>query len=370
MTTITTTACHPAARTDRSRLVPVRAGWALEAAARLDEHRPGFLRHLIAAATPRVRQATFLAFDQGVLDDPVGFVEAATGYTPDPARALAEAAALLITLSPRGVIEASVGMAPDGLLGALDRAGHQPLGRGDYSRIIDILSARGPDTRARRLALSYCGEINSARLAVIEHLHPALLHVNLMPKVRCAEHAEFANTIVATVLEHSSTASPETIAQAVADTKGRFTLSSFLTELLMKNVDRLPEPPFETDPAVLRPLRSPKDFRETGARFRNCLGTKAFSHALIGRAAFYDFQGKAIAVVVRTQDAWVLGRVHMQRNGMPDHEIVGEVRAAFAASGVTCLLPYVPQGRMAAVAELFDPLGQMSFMLDADMWED
>ncbi len=367
MTTITTTACHPAAHPERRRLVPVRAGWALDAAARLDEARPGFLRHLIGAK-PRERQAVFTTLDHDVLQDPVGFVEAATGKTPKPGDALAEVADLLLELSPRAVIEASVGVVPDGLLGALDRAGEHPLGRGDYAKLMDLLTASGPDSRARRLTLKYCGDITSPRLAVIERLHPALLHVNLMPKVRCAEHAEFANTIVETILEHS-TATTGTIAQAVSDTKGRFTLSSFLTELLMKNVDRLPQPPFETDPAM-RPLRTPDDFRETGARFRNCLGTKAFSHAMTGRAAFYEFQGRAIAVVIRTQDAWVLGRVHMERNGMPDPEIVGKVRDAFAASGVSCLLPYVPEGRMAAVAELFDPLGQMSFMLDADMWED
>ncbi len=366
MTTITTTTSHPANRNDRRRLVPIRSGWALDAAARLDEARPGFLRHLIGAK-PRERQAVFTALDHEVLRDPVGFVEAATATTPDPADALAAVADLLLELSPKAVIEASVGIAPDGLLGALDRVGENPLGRGYYRKLMDLLAGSGPDSRARRCAVRYCGDITSPRLAVIERLHPALLHVNLMPKVRCAEHADFANTIVATVLEHS-TATSESIAQAVADTKGRFTLSSFLTELLMKNVDRLPAPPFET-PAVLRPLRTPEDFRETGARFRNCLATKAFSHALTGRAAFYNFEGKAIAVVIRTQDAWVLGRVHMERNGMPDPEIVGEVRAAFAASGVRCLLPYVPEGRMAAVAELFDPLGQMSFMLDADMWE-
>jgi hypothetical protein len=366
MTTITTTNCHPAARTHRRRLVPVRAGWALDAAARLDEARPGFLRHLIGTK-PRERQAVFTAFDHGALQDPIGFVEAATGRTPEPGDALAEAADLLLELSPKAVIEASVGLVPDGLLGALDRAGENPLARGDYRKLMDLLAGSGPDSRARRLALRYCRDIASPRLAVIERLHPSLLHVNLMPKVRCADHADFANTIVATVLEYSSTATPASIAQAVSDTKGRFTLSSFLTELLMKNVDRLPAPPFET-PAVLRPLRTPEDFRETGARFRNCLATKAFSHALIGRAAFYDFQGKAIAVVIRTQDAWVLGRVHMERNGMPDPEIVGEVRAAFAASGVRCLLPYVPQGRMAAVAELFDPLGATAFLMDADEW--
>ncbi len=368
MTTITTTTSHPANRNDRRRLVPVRAGWALDAAARLDEARPGFLRHLIGAK-PRERQAAFTAFDHDVLQDPVGFVEAACCMTPETAGAMGEVADLLLELSPRTVIEASVGLVPEGLLGALDRAGENPLARGDYRKLMDLLAGSGPDSRARRLALRYCGDITPPRLAVIERLHPALLHTNLMPKVRCAEHADFANTIVETILEHSSTATPETIAQAVSDTKGRFTLSSFLTELLMKNVDRLPAPPFET-PAVLRPLRTPEDFRETGARFRNCLATKAFSHALIGRAAFYVFQEKAIAVVIRTQDAWVLGRVHMERNGMPDPEIVGEVRAAFAASGVRCLLPYVPEGRMAAVAELFDPLGQMAFMLDADMWED
>lgn len=367
MTTIPTTTCAPAARNDKPRLVPVRAGWALDAAARLDEARPGFLRRLIGAK-PRERQAVFTAFDHDVLQDAVGFVEAATATTPEPADALAQVADLLLQLSPRAVIETSVGLVPDGFLGALDRTGENPLARGDYRKLMDLLAGSGPDSRARRRAVRYCGDITPPRLAVIERLHPALLHVNLMSKVRCAEHAEFANTIVATVLEYSSTATPETIAQAVSDTKGRFTLSSFLTELLMKNVDRLPEPPFAIDPAILRPLRTPEDFRDTGARFRNCLATKAFSHALIGRAAFYDFQGKAIAVVVRTQDAWVLGRVHMERNGMPDPEIVGEVRDAFAAAGVSCLVPYVPEGRMAAVAELFDP--QMSFMLDADMWED
>lgn len=368
MSTITTTTCYPAARSDRPRLVPIRSGWALDAAACLDEARPGFLRHLIGAK-PRERQAVFTAFDHDVLQDPVGFVEAAIAKTPKPEDALAQVADLVLELSPRAVIEASVGVVPDGLLGALDRVGEHPLARGDYAKLVDLLAGSGPDSRARRLALRYCGDITPPRLAVIERLHPALLHVNLMPKVRCADHADFANTIVATVMEHSSTATSETIAQAVADTKGRFTLSSFLTDLLMKNVDRLPEPPFETDPAILRPLRTPEDFRETGTRFRNCLGNKLVSHALVGRAAFYEFQGKAIAVVIRTQDAWVLGRVHMHRNGMPDPEIVGEVRDAFAAAGVRCLLPYVPEGRMAAVAELFDPLGQMSFMLDADMWE-
>lgn len=367
MNTTKTKTNLPAAKPVGRRLAPVRAGWALDAAGRLDIHYPGFLGHLLRAK-PRYRQAIFVALSTGILDDPAGFIERVGDEPAQDASHLASVAKALMELSPQRLLQATVGNVP-GLLGALDRAGDHPLAPDAYRTLLAILTGRGPDHARRRQALSYCGEINSARLAVIERLHPALLHVNLMPKVRCAEHAEFANTIVATVLEYSSTATTASIAQAVSDTKGRFTLSSFLTELLIKNVDRLPEPPFETDPAILRPLRTPEDFRETGTRFRNCLGNKLVSHALVGRAAFYEFQGKAIAVVIRTQDAWVLGRVHMQRNGMAEPEVVGEVRAAFAAAGVRCLLPYVPEGRMAAVAELFDPLGQMSFMLDADMWE-
>lgn len=357
-----------AAKAVERNLVPVQAGWALDAAGILDAHRPGFLAYLLRSK-PNCRQAIFVAMSMGILDDPAGFVGKVTGEPSNGETDLARVAELLMEMSPQCLLYATVGVVP-ALAGALRRVGFQPLEPEAYTRFVAILTGRSHEHSLRRRALTYCGEINSNRLAVIDVLHPSLLHVNMAPKVICAEHAEFANTIVELVLEYSSTATPASIAQAVSDTNGRFSVSSFLTELLLKNVDRLPEPPFETDPAILRPLRTPKDFRETGARFRNCLGTKAISHGLTGRAGFYEFQGKAIAVVIRTQDGWVLGRVHMERNGMPDPEIVGEVRIAFKAAGVRCLLPYVPEGRMAAVAELFDPLGQMSFMLDADMWED
>lgn len=354
-----------AAKAVERNLVPFQAGWALDAAGRLDAHRPGFLAHLLRSK-PNCRQAIFVAMSMGILDDPAGFVGKVTGEPGNGETDLARVAELLMEMSPQCLLYATVGVVP-ALAGALRRVGFQPLEPDAYTRFVAILTGRSHEHSLRRRALTYCGEINSNRLAVIDILHPSLLHVNMAPKVRCAEHAEFANTIVELVLEYSS-ATPASIAQAVSDSNGRFSVSSFLTELLLKNVDRLPEPPFVTDSAVLRPLRSPKEFRETGARFRNCLATKAVSHALTGRAAFYEFQGKAIAVVIRTQDGWVLGRVHMERNGSPDPEIVGQVRDAFTAAGVKCLLPYVPEGRMAAVAELFDPLGATVFYLDADAW--
>ncbi len=352
----------------KRRLMPFDAPWALEFARALDERRPGFFREIFEARFKQ-RQAIFAAWATGILDHPGAFVEAATGRAAsrDLDTLLAEVADLLMTLAPRDIVGAAFGSAaPDGYISCLSKAGPTPLNPEDYATLFSMF--QDPQHARRGLILSHCPRITSATVGVVQKLHPTLLHQNVLMRVRSGDQAAMASDIASLALEFSSTTTESSISKAASDLGPRTMLSTFLKQLLA-TVDQLPASPVQTDPTILRPIQSKQQFGEISASFANCLDQKIWQF-FAGRAAFYHYlpEPQAIAVLIKTQDQWVLSRVHAKLNAALAPGLRDRVVRAFLDCGVECLVPMMsPDPRMASVVGLCDPYA--GFLLDPDMWE-
>ena len=352
----------------KRRLMPFDAAWALELTRTFDLRRPGFFREIFEARFKH-RQAVFAAWATGILDHPGAFVEAATGRSAsrDLDTLLAEVADLLMTLAPRDIVGAAFGSAaPDGYISCLSRAGPEPLKPGDYAILFSMF--REPQHARRRLILNHWPRITSATVEVVQRLHPTLLHQNVLMRIRSGEQAAMASDIASLALEFSSTTTASSISKAASDLGPRTMLSTFLKQLLA-TIDQLPASPVQTDPMILRPIQTKQQFGEISATFANCLDQKIWQH-FSGKAAFFLYlpEPQAIAVLIKTQDRWVLSRVHAKLNATPTPGLVEKVRQAFLDCGVEALIPMMsPDPRMASVVGLCDPYA--GFVLDPDMWE-
>ena len=351
----------------KRRLMPFDAAWALELTRTLDLRRPGFFREIFEARFKQ-RQAIFAAWATGILDHPGAFIERATGRpaSRDLDTLLAEVADLLMTLAPRDIVGAAFGSAaPDGYISCLSKAGPEPLKQGDYAILFSMF--REPQHARRRLILNHWPRITSATVEVVQRLHPTLLHQNVLMRIRSGEQAAMASDIASLALEFSSTTTASSISKAASDLGPRTMLSTFLKQLLA-TVDQLPEPPVLTNATII-PIQSKQQFTEVAASFSNCLDQKIWQY-FSGKASFFLYlpEPQAIAVLIKTQDRWVLSRVHAKLNATPTPGLVEKVRQAFLDCGVECLVPMMSSDpRMASVAGLCDPYS--GFLLDPDMWE-
>lgn len=338
-----------------NRYHPV-TGWPAPILASLDEVAPGFL---VAMSRSKAvyRQAIFAGLAAGIVDRPTEFLERATGgeMTETSWHGMAANLALtLLNMTPQELLAASHRTVGDGLLGALERIGYQPLTAPNaYPRLNALLTGRGNGRRVR--ALQQGGRIQDRLLDVVERLEPALLHPNVVRRIRTVTHADQINETLRLVQQVNSSATPEAIWKSSSDLGDGTDLTDWLRRFLLKG-DCFPAPPFEMNDAELVPLRSGQELEDAGHRYSNCLSTKVLQ-VLSGRTYFYEFTvlpGAVVSFHRLSCGTWLMTKAYGRRNGTVSREITDQIRAKVQALGGKCLTLIPVQPRYMIADRFFD----------------
>lgn len=326
-------------RRQRLGFEPILTDWALDRAALIDTHCPGFLRHLMKTK-PVARHAAFAVLANSAA--------AALTHEGDQDPCLVGDDALganLLTLSPAALIASCYGRCPNGLLGTFGRL-REPVEPDCYLHLVQVF--RDPAQRRRQQLLQYTREIGHDRLRAILTLDAALCVVRFARKVHREQDARIANDVVAVVRSHRPDLTDEAIVAFLSQGDEHSRFGDQLGRLLSLIAD-LPPLPMPV-PDGFAHLRTRKQFEEVGRRLRNCVATKFESEALTGRAVYLEYLPRpALAVLLTTNRGWLLGRVHAAGNAAAPPGLVEEVRAALGAAGVPYITPAPVLGPLASV---------------------
>jgi hypothetical protein len=291
-------------------------GWALDAVGVLDRACPGFLLHTLGAS-PKWRQAVFLALAHGVLPNPEEFLLRANGEVSETRQWTGvqhEVALALIAMSPKGIASATLGDIPDGLAGCLAKLGDQPMRHaGDYLRIVSLLRGSDPETKLRAKTLLQVNRLDADLLSAVLEIDPIALIPDIFRRLRCGLEARRLNQRLTAIRLVCSTATDEALRQSLEDRALDFSGSSFAQSWLDK-ADR--------PPVVCEALDAHPDFdRVTGANAaqvakenHNCLGSQ--SHKLIDGTwgAWVWKPGPLIVCVTKCEEGPLLSGLYAPGN--------------------------------------------------------
>lgn len=331
-------------------------GWPAPILADLDEAMPGFLVAL-SRSKAVYRQAVFAALAAGIVDCPAKFLERATGEETSETTwrgVAADLAGTLLAMTPQEIVAASYQPVGEGLLGALGRVGYAPLNAADaYPRLNALLTEGGERRRVR--ALQHGGRIQDRLLDVVERLDPALLHPNVVGKIRTATHADQINETLRLVQQVNSSATPEAIWKSSSDLGDGTALTDWLRRFLLRS-DRFPDAPLGLGDAELVPLRTGAELEDAGHRYSNCLATKVLQ-VLSGRVYFYEYTVLPGAIVSFHRMAcgtWLMTKAYGRRNNPVSREMTDQIRAKVHSLGGRCMTLLPVQQRFRVADRFFD----------------
>lgn len=266
----------------------------------------------------------------------------------------ADLALTLLNMSPQEIVAASYRSVGDGLMGALGRVGYEPLGTANaYPRLNALLAGRSD--RRRVHALRHGGRIHDRLLDVVERLDPALLHPNVVRRIRTVTHAEQVNETLRLVQQVNSAATSEAIWKSSSDLGDGTGLTDWLRRFLLK-CDRFPDSPLGIGDAELVALRSGPELEDAGHRYSNCLATKVLQ-VLSGRVYFYEFTVLPGAIVSFHRLAcgtWLMTKAYGRRNARVSREMADQIRAKVQMLGGQCMTLVPVQQRFMVADRFFD----------------
>ncbi|WP_267361238.1 MULTISPECIES: hypothetical protein [unclassified Methylobacterium] len=311
------------------------SGWALALMARLDR---GGARGLIADLTMAgvlTRQAAFLVVSTLDLDTPNDFLcrlgVAAQG---------AEGIGLALRARPaRQIIAAAFAVSPHdvptGYLRALAKI--EEIGAGvpglhpfadpaSYRRLFEVLVHQRHSRRAH--ALRYSTKLRSSTVEAAMTLDPILVWPEVLAVTGTPQRVSAANTALDLIRACHSTLDEEALVTAMRLSLKSFGVIEAFAKTALSTADRLPTPL----PAAegIRPLRSAAEYREIGARLRNCAPTK-IPEAALGLFAIVEVTHRAddgsetilAASLTPTIDGcWMVSEVGGTKNRQPSREVL------------------------------------------------
>ncbi|WP_457089899.1 hypothetical protein [Microvirga sp. P5_D2] len=293
------------------------SGWALNQATILDTSGSRGLLADIVKAPVLKRQAAFTVLSTVDLDDPAPFLmglgeeHRSVGYVIRARRATDLIAAAF-----------STDTVPRGYLRALARIGHKPLAAPHlYRRLFEIFMDEKDSQKAH--ALRYCGPIDAARIQIVDVLDPALLHPEIVKRVRHVGKALEANSLVQLLKDVCSSAADNALASGLRQAVEAGDLDDFAQKWIEK-ADRFPPPPLPRQNGLM-PLTTAVEMIEVGREMKNCLGTK-IGEVVLGFAYYYRMDvtpliGEAESVVIElnplSNGTWVVAGISGRSNRAP-----------------------------------------------------
>ena len=330
---------HPRHARHQGVLRPFDSGWALDAVGgALDKAHPGFLGHAFGAS-PKWRQAVFLALAHGVLPNPGDFLLRANGVVAGerPWKVVQQdLAECLIGMTPRQIVSATLGEIPDGLAGCLAKLGSQPMRHaGDYVRLVGLLTATDADTKLRAKVLLQVNRLDSDLLSTVLEIDPIALIPDIFRRLRCGLEARRLNQRLTAIRLVCSTATDEALRQSLEDRALDFSGSSFAQSWLEK-ADNLPviAPELDQDPTFERVTGA--NANQMAKEHLNCLGSRA--HRLVdGTWGVWLWKPGPLFVCVTKceEDLLLLTGLYAPGNRQVPRELARMVKDVLRPLGVT-----------------------------------
>lgn len=301
-------------------------GWATDRLVQLDALAPGLLARVLTAS-PRSRQAILMVLATRLLiADGESLGRADDGEDVNLAFVLREGRA-------REILTYALGDVPQGLLGALERLGGQPLGTiSSYVKLHGIFATAKHRRKAE--ALRHVGQITERMLHVLDALDDRWIHAEALKRLPNVVAAKDFNQAVAFAQAVCSKATDEAVATAIARLAPTSPLSSVVSRFV-RRADRFPSHPITEDDDI-RPLNSARDFITAARRYRNCLAKEMLDQALAGQVAFAEFRRECIVEFrpLSLGRGWLLYDVHVDRNGLVDGQLSAAARLKCDAIGI------------------------------------
>lgn len=342
-------------------------GWALQALVRYDEAYPGILRFTMSASAFR-RQSIFLvlaaAFPNRVdmiADRVRGLLAEDFPSSDNPHEAIAQA---LMKSRARDLLQALFGPV-EGLVGALNRLGPNPLHPLKYRGLVDLLS--NPKHEARAKVLRQLQTIAPDTMLILRMLRPSFLHVDVVQRLYSFDRVQQFHVALDLIRDVRPGVTDDELLASIKALGPKSKLENWAERWLAKAV--FPSfPPIQDDDEWVG-LRSGEAMHDAGRRFANCLKTKV-SVAAMGRSAYIEFRPTPAIIELAglSRGQWVLEGVYGHKNGPVDRETARAIRRKLDHAGI--LVPsYLAQAsRYKKAAEI---LNLFSFTdIDVDGLED
>ncbi|PXW65862.1 hypothetical protein [Methylobacterium sp. B4] len=349
----------------RQHLIPkTYSGWALDRAIVLDCACPGLLASTLYFGPTR-RQAVFLVLASF---DWLGQAEIASRFRraieDRDALGQSDAAvigrAILLLRRPRDFVRALFGTVPDGLLGAMQRLGHDPVGAPEtYRELQRLFCSEAPADRRRVKVLGQmAGSLVGAQIEIVSLLDPVLLHPAFVALVHETEQVAELNASLAYVRARCSGATDEAIRSSLARLKPddhRSTLFRWWSH----RFDRLPRSLDTHGDPTLVILGSAEALSDAARRYANCLKTKV-GQVYLGNYLYIEYRPAApgpgvIAELRATTHGFLLEGLYARNNSRVNQERAAVVRRKLAACGIA-LYDHAPDERsmVAAAAKILN----------------
>lgn len=349
----------------RQHLTPkTYSGWALDRAIVLDCACPGLLASTLYFGPAR-RQAMFLVMASM---DRFGQAEIASrlrraiegSVAPGQSDEAVIGRAILLLRRPRDLVRAVYDSVPDGLLGTMQRLGHDPVGAPEtYRELRRLFFSDAPaDERRVKVLGQMSGSLVGAQIEIVSMLDPVLLHPAFVASVYETKQVAELNAALTYVRARCSRATDGAIRSSLARLKPgdhRSTLYKWWTH----RFDRLPRTLDTRGDPTLVILGSAEALADAGRRYANCLKSKA-GEVYVGNYVYIDYRPPApepgvIAELRVTTQGFLLEGLYARKNCKVRPERAATVRRKLAACGVA-LYDHAPdeQDIVAAAARVLN----------------
>lgn len=278
------------------------SGWSLAAVSELDRYCPGFAGHFLRASDER-RQviAAYLAVTQHRKAD-MGNVACYTNRE-------GEVAAFLSSASHSDILKEAFDNVPDGLRGALSRAGAQPHKRGFYFLLTHLLRGHRRPDLARAIQCMRKVDLRNLEIACV--LPRELLHPDMVGRIH--DRTEARHIAMAVGLLRARVIDRQAFSTGLRSLRRRGDMQDFFAKWVLKcEFARSPIP--ATD--IYRPIEDGPTLARVALEYRNCSRTYA-ADLLEGEVSLAEYvteQGSAIIHLLKRDGVWLLDDVHARRN--------------------------------------------------------
>lgn len=312
------------------------SSWALDCSGVLDKACPGFLLHILGAS-PKWRQAVFLALAHGVLPNPQEFLFRANGEVAETRHwtgVQREVAQALMAMSPRQIVSAVLGEIPGGLAGSLAKLGSQPMQHAeDYLHLVELLTSTDPEQKLRAKTLLQVDRLDADLISAARELDPIALIPGILRRVRDGVDSRRLNQSLAGIRLVSSQATDEALRQSLEDRAANFRSHDFARAWLEK-ADRPPvvcaaldvHPDFESI--------TPATAASVGKEHQNCLGSKVQQLVTGVWGAWVWKPGPLIVSVTRCEEGLLLTGLYAPGNREVPREKARMVKSLLNELGV------------------------------------
>jgi hypothetical protein len=265
---------------------------------------------------------------------------------------------------PQSIVEAVFGSVPDGLMGVLQRLGHQPFANPRLYRVLHDLFATPLHRQKANVLREIGGPLNETTIQIIRELAAPWLRPEIVIRLRSLEEMRLFQDAVTVVTYVRPDLSEDDLARSFESLGARTDLQTWVSRFIESATCFPPGPPIADD-AEFRCLRTGREMQDAARHFRNCLASRIPEVAL-GRVAFVLYApGPALIELARLTDGrndqWALDSVHGAGHADVSPDAVRSIRSKLTGAGILIPSRFNEPRHVRSVGHL---LG----MFDLDCW--